>query len=84
MLESATGQVRALVYTVICFQCLIQLMAGSPYQRYLKLFSYLLIVSLSVNTILLVGNQFMQNIKQVDSLYEIWVEQWTELEEVLE
>ena len=39
-MEYLAVEVRRLVYTVICFQCLIQLTEGSGYQKYLKLFSY--------------------------------------------
>ena len=37
-MENLAVEVRRLVYTVICFQCLIQLTEGSGYQKYLKLF----------------------------------------------
>ena len=41
-MEQLVVQMRMLIYTVICFQCLLQLTQGSTYQKYLKLFTYLL------------------------------------------
>ena len=41
-MEQLVTQMRVLIYTVICFQCLLQITQGSIYQKYLKLFMYLL------------------------------------------
>lgn len=50
-MEELAMEVRRLVYTVICFQCLIQLTEGSAYQKYLKLFSYLLTMCICCNVV---------------------------------
>lgn len=50
-MENLAVEVRRLVYTVICFQCLIQLTEGSGYQKYLKLFSYLLTMCICFNVV---------------------------------
>ncbi len=50
-MEVLAAEVRRLVYTVICFQCLIQLTEGSAYQKYLKLFSYLLTMCICCNVV---------------------------------
>lgn len=50
-MENLAAEVRRLVYTVICFQCMIQLTEGSVYQKYLKLFSYLLTMCICCNVV---------------------------------
>lgn len=47
-MEQFALELRRLIYTVICFQCLLQLVSGSVYQRYLKLFSYFLTMYMCV------------------------------------
>jgi len=76
MLEALSAQLRSLVYVVIWFTCLLQLTQGSPYQRYLKLFSYLLVLSICTNLLLSAVGSARNGVAQADRLYEEWLRQW--------
>lgn len=77
-MEQIAGEVRKLVYTVICLQCLLQVSAGNAYQKYLKFFSYLLTLSICCSIIFSFAGKVEDNINQADVLYERWLEEWKE------
>lgn len=70
------GDVRRLVYTIVCFQCLLQLTAGSAYQKYLKLFSELLTICICCSLIFSFFGFIDESISQTDILYEKWSRDW--------
>lgn len=72
-------EVRRLMYTVICFQCLIQLTEGSAYQKYLKLFSYLLTMCICCNVVFSFVGQVENQFSEADQLYERWEKEWGEM-----
>lgn len=75
-MEQIAGEVRKLVYTVICLQCLLQVSAGNAYQKYLKFFSYLLALSICCSIIFSFAGKTGESINQADALYERWLEEW--------
>lgn len=79
MSEFAQG-LRSFVYTVICMECLLQLTSGNSYHRYMKLFTYVLIVCLSCHMIFSVVNQIEEKTQSMDKMYEEWLEQWEQME----
>lgn len=80
-MENLAVEVRRLVYTVICFQCLIQLTEGSGYQKYLKLFSYLLTMCICFNVIFSFMGQVENNFSKADKLYDRWEQEWKKMTE---
>lgn len=78
-MEYLAMEVRRLMYTVICFQCLIQLTEGSAYQEYLKLFSYLLTMCICCNVIFSFAGQVENQFSEADQLYERWEKEWREM-----
>ena len=78
-MEYLAMEVRRLMYTVICFQCLIQLTEGSAYQKYLKLFSYLLTMCICCNVIFSFAGQVENQFSEADQLYERWEKEWREM-----
>ena len=80
-MEALAVEVRRLVYTVICFQCLIQLTEGSAYQKYLKLFSYLLTMCICCNVVFSFIGQVENNFSEADQLYSRWEKEWREMTE---
>lgn len=78
-MEYLAMEVRRLMYTVICFQCLIQLTEGSAYQKYLKLFSYLLTMCICCNVIFSFAGQVENEFSEADQLYERWEKEWREM-----
>lgn len=80
-MDILAAQVRRLVYTVICFQCLIQLTEGSVYQKYLKLFSYLLTLCICCNVIFSFLGQMENSFSEADQLYSRWEKEWREMTE---
>lgn len=80
-MENLAVEVRRLVYTVICFQCLIQLTEGSSYQKYLKLFSYLLTICICFNVVFSFVGQVENTFSQADKLYERWEQEWKKMTE---
>ena len=80
-MENLAVEVRRLVYTVICFQCLIQLTEGSGYQKYLKLFSYLLTMCICFNVVFSFVGQVENSFSQADKLYERWEQEWKRMTE---
>ncbi|MBD5470654.1 MAG: hypothetical protein HDR19_05950 [Lachnospiraceae bacterium] len=75
-MEQLTLEIRQLVYTVICFQCLLQFAAGSAYQRYLKLFTYFLTICMCCNVISSFVGQFEERMMSAQSVYDAWEEEW--------
>lgn len=75
-MEQLTLEIRRLVYTVICFQCLLQFTAGSVYQRYLKLFSYFLTICMCCGVISLFLGQFEESMISAQSIYDEWENEW--------
>ena len=69
-MEVLAAEVRRLVYTVICFQCLIQLTEGSAYQKYLKLFSYLLTMCICCNVVFSFIGQVENSFSEADQIYD--------------
>lgn len=78
-MEHLAMEVRRLVYTVICFQCLIQLTEGSVYQKYLRLFSYLLTMCICCNVVFSFAGQVEDSFLEADELYSRWEKEWKEL-----
>lgn len=78
-MEYLAMEVRRLMYTVICFQCLIQLTEGSAYQKYLKLFSYLLTMCICCNVIFSFAGKVENQFSEADQLYERWEKEWREM-----
>lgn len=75
-MEYLAAEVRKLIYTIICFQCLLQLTEGRPYQKYLKFFSYLLTMCICCNVIFQFAGQMEDQIHEADRLYAEWEEEW--------
>lgn len=80
-MENLAAEVRCLVYTVICFQCLIQLTEGSAYQKYLKLFSYLLTMCICCNVVFSFIGQVENSFSRADQLYSRWEKEWRAMTE---
>ncbi len=80
-MEILAAEVRRLVYTVICFQCLIQLTEGSVYQKYLKLFSYLLTMCICCNVVFSFVGQVENSFSRADQLYSRWEKERREMTE---
>lgn len=79
-MEQLTGQVRTLIYTVICFQCLLQLTQGSVYQKYLKFFVYLLTLSICCRILLGFTGQLSKDWHEADVIFEEWMQEWMDTE----
>lgn len=43
---------KKLIYTVICFKCILQITEGGPYHKYIKLFSQLLLLCMCCGMLL--------------------------------
>lgn len=81
-MEQLTLEIRRLVYTVICFQCLLQLAAGNVYQRYLKLFSYFLTMCMCCGVILSFVGQMEESMLSAQRVYDEWESEWGGLTDV--
>lgn len=75
-MEQLAVEVRRLVYTMICFQCLLQLTSGSAYQKYLKLFSYLLTLCICCSVVFSAVGHIEDSMMQADALYGKWLKEW--------
>ncbi len=75
-MEELALRVRAFVYTMICFQCLIQLSAGNSFYKYLKLISQLFALCICCNIIFSFLGIVEDGWKQADKVYEQWEKQW--------
>lgn len=78
-MEFLITEVRKLIYTIICFQCLLQLTEGSAYQKYLKLFSYLLTMCICCSVVVNFVNQVEESLDDADRLYAEWEEEWLKI-----
>lgn len=76
-MEEIALRVRAFVYTMICFQCLIQLTAGNSFYKYLKLFSQLLALCICCNIFFSFLGMVDDGWQQADQIYEQWEAQWS-------
>lgn len=79
-MEALKQDVRLFVYTLICFQCILQLAAGSTYYRYIKLFSYLITLCICCNMIFSAIEHIEDQIPRAQSQYEQWIKQWEEIQ----
>ena len=77
-MEEIALRVRTFVYTMICFQCLIQLSAGNSFYKYLKLFSQLLALCICCNIFFSFLGMVDDGWQQADRIYEQWEAQWNE------
>ncbi len=73
------AEIRRLIYTMICFQCLLQLTEKSAYQKYLKLFSYLLTMCICCNVVFTYVEQVEESLEKADQLYADWEREWMKL-----
>jgi len=81
-MEQLTLEIRKLVYTVICFQCLLQLTAGSVYQRYLKLFSYFLTMCMCCGIIYSFVGQLESSMTSAQQVYDEFEREWGALTDI--
>lgn len=75
-MEGFMNDVRVLVYTIICLECLLQFVSGSSYQKYLKLFTGLLVVCLCCSVVFSVISSIQDYKVGMKSFEELWEEQW--------
>lgn len=66
---------KKLIYTIICFKCILQITEGSPYQKYIKLFSHLLILCMCCGMLF----SFKDS---ADKLYSDWQLQWEKITDI--
>ena len=67
-MEYLAMEVRRLMYTEV-----------SAYQKYLKLFSYLLTMCICCNVIFSFAGQVENQFSEADQLYERWEKEWREM-----
>ena len=77
-MEQLVTQMRVLIYTVICFQCLLQITQGSIYQKYLKLFMYLLTLCICCQIITNFVDKLRNDWVGVDYSSTEWMQKWNE------
>lgn len=75
-MDNLAAEARKLIYTIICFQCLLQLTEGSTYQKYLKLFSYLLTLCICCTIVFNYVGQVEESLVEADRLYADWEKEW--------
>lgn len=75
-MDNLAAEARKLIYTIICFQCLLQLTEGSAYQKYLKLFSYLLTLCICCTIVFHYVGQVEESLVEADRLYTDWEKEW--------
>ena len=75
-MEQLAGQMRTLIYTMICFQCLLQITQGSSYQKYLKFISYLLTVCICCQIILTFSGRIKEEWFSADVISQQWSNAW--------
>ena len=75
-MENLAAEARKLIYTIICFQCLLQLTEGSAYQKYLKLFSYLLTLCICCTIVFNYIEKVEESLGEADRLYADWEKEW--------
>lgn len=77
-MEQLVTQMRVLIYTVICFQCLLQITQGSIYQKYLKLFMYLLTLCICCQILTNFVDKLRSDWLGVDYASIEWMQKWNE------
>ncbi len=77
-MEQLVTQMRVLIYTVICFQCLLQITQGSIYQKYLKLFMYLLTLCICCQILTNFVDKLRNDWLGVDYASTEWMQKWNE------
>ena len=77
-MEQLITQMRVLIYTVICFQCLLQITQGSIYQKYLKLFMYLLTLCICCQILTNFVDKLRNDWVGVDYASTEWMQKWNE------
>lgn len=77
-MEQLATQMRVLIYTVICFQCLLQITQGSIYQKYLKLFMYLLTLCICCQILTNFVDKLRNDWLGVDYVSTEWMQKWSE------
>ena len=77
-MEQLVTQMRVLIYTVICFQCLLQITQGSIYQKYLKLFMYLLTLCICCQILKNFVDKLRNDWVGVDYASTEWMQKWNE------
>lgn len=77
-MEQLATQMRVLIYTVICFQCLLQITQGSIYQKYLKLFMYLLTLCICCQILTNFVDKLRNDWLGVDYVSTEWMQKWNE------
>ena len=77
-MEQLVTQMRVLIYTVICFQCLLQITHGSIYQKYLKLFMYLLTLCICCQILTNFVDKLRSDWLGVDYASTEWMQKWNE------
>ena len=77
-MEQLVTQMRVLIYTVICFQCLLQITQGSIYQKYLKLFMYLLTLCICCQILTNFVGKLRSDWLGVDYASTEWMQKWNE------
>ena len=77
-MEQLVTQMRVLIYTVICFQCLLQITQGSIYQKYLKLFMYLLTLCSCCQILTNFVDKLRNDWVGVDYASTEWMQKWNE------
>ena len=77
-MEQLVTQMRVLIYTVICFQCLLQITQGSIYQKYLKLFMYLLTLCICCQILTNFVDKLRNDWVGVDYASTEWMQKWND------
>ena len=77
-MEQLVTQMRVLIYTVICFQCLLQITQGSIYQKDLKLFMYLLTLCICCQILTNFVDKLRNDWVWVDYASTEWMQNWNE------
>ena len=77
-MEQLVTQMRVLIYTVICFQCFLQITQGSIYQKYLKLFMYLLTLCICCQILTNFVDKLRNDWVGVDYASTEWMQTWNE------
>ena len=77
-MEQLVTQMRVLIYTVICFQCLLQITQGSIYQKYLKLCMYLLTLCICCQILTNFVDKLRSDWLGVDYASTEWMQKWNE------
>lgn len=78
-MEQLTMEIRKLVYTVICFQCLLQLTAGNVYHRYLKLFSHFLTMCMCCSILYSFVGQLEDSMMSAQQVYDEFERGWGDM-----